>query len=194
VWLVFTDASFNEDVSKNRAGVLVTRAFGLGIDAPLHLVDFCSHKLRRVARSTKTAETLAASEGFDRGFYINSVYQWMGMKCGLFLVLDNSSLFADVGTSNSPKEKRLKVDLALLRESFENGSLSAVIWVETTAQLADSMTKSNDQADSRLLLALSEGVLRHPYLLSKIKISPFFHDLNGAKGGMVERLRQTAHL
>jgi hypothetical protein len=66
--LVFSDASFNEDAAKNRAGVLVTRSFGLTSESPAHIIDFCSHKLRRVARSTKTAETLAASEGFDRGF------------------------------------------------------------------------------------------------------------------------------
>jgi Reverse transcriptase (RNA-dependent DNA polymerase) len=58
IWLTFSDASFSEDYSKNRAGVLVTRSFGLGEKSPMHVIDFCSHKLRRVARSTKTAETL----------------------------------------------------------------------------------------------------------------------------------------
>jgi hypothetical protein len=80
------------------------------------------------------------------------------------------------------------MDLALLRESFENGSLSAVIWAETTAQLADAMTKTNDQADSRLLLVLSDGVLRHSYQDALLKISPAFADLDGAKGGVVKGL------
>ena len=69
IWLTFSDASFSEEYTKNRAGVLVTRSFGLGENSPMHVIDFCSHKLRRVARSTKTAETLAASEGYDRAFY-----------------------------------------------------------------------------------------------------------------------------
>jgi hypothetical protein len=183
--LVFTDASFNDDISKNRAGVLVTRSFGLGRESPAHVIDFCSHKLRRVARSTKTAETLAASEGFDRGYYVGALLAWMGMNSGIFLVLDNSSLYADVSTTRAPKEKRVKVDLALLRESFENGDLGAVIWADTTAQLADAMTKADEKADLRLLLALGEGVLRHPYLDCAVKISPRFSDLNGAKGGVV---------
>jgi hypothetical protein len=101
------------------------------------------------------------------------------------LVFDNSSLYADVSTTRVPKEKRVKVDLALLRESFENGDLGAVIWADTTAQLADAMTKADDKADSRLLLALSEGILCHPYHECPIKISPIFSDLNGAKGGVV---------
>jgi hypothetical protein len=73
IWLVFTDASFHEDVSKNRAGVLITKTLGLEGNSPMHVVDFCSHKLRPVARSTKAAETLAASEGFDRAFYLRAV-------------------------------------------------------------------------------------------------------------------------
>jgi hypothetical protein len=52
--------------------------------------------LRRVARSTKAAETLAASEGFDRGFYLGAVMKWMNIHEQLHLVLDNSSLYADV--------------------------------------------------------------------------------------------------
>jgi hypothetical protein len=73
IWLTFSDASFSEEFTKNRAGVLVTRSFGLGEKSPMLVIDFCSHKLRRVARSTKTAETLAASEGYDRAFYCHAV-------------------------------------------------------------------------------------------------------------------------
>jgi Reverse transcriptase (RNA-dependent DNA polymerase) len=189
--LVFTDASFHEEATRNRAGVLVTRSFGLDSDSPAHVIDFCSHKLRRVARSTKTAETLAASEGYDRAYYIGAVLAWMEIRHGLFMVLDSSSLFADVSSTRTPKEKRLKVDLALLRESFENGDLGAVIWAETTAQLADAMTKADEKADSRMLLALSEGVLRYPYRDCLTKVSPVFGDLNGAKGGVVKDTQST---
>jgi hypothetical protein len=107
---------------------------------PMHVVDFCSHKLRRVARSTKTAETLAASEGFDRDFYIHAISTWMEIDSGQLLVLDNSSLYASVSTTRAQKEKRLKVDLALLRESFENGDLGTVLWTATGTQPADAMT------------------------------------------------------
>jgi hypothetical protein len=183
--LVFTDANFNEDASKNRAGVLVTRSFGLDPTSPCHILDFCSHKLRRVARSTKAAETLAASEGFDRGYYLGAVMKWMNMYEEIRLILDNSSLYADVSTTRVPKEKRVKVDLALLREGFENGDLGGVIWAETAVQLADALTKENVKSDLRLLLALGEGVLRHSYRDCPIKISPVFQDQNGAKGGVV---------
>jgi hypothetical protein len=104
------------------------------------VIYYYSHIFRRVARLTKTAETPAASDGYDRAYYVESVLTWMEIRYGILLVLDRSSLFADVSSTRTPKEERLMVALALLRESFENGDLGAVIWAETTAQLADAMT------------------------------------------------------
>jgi hypothetical protein len=141
---------------------LITRSFGVKNTSLFHAIDFCSHKLRRVARSTKTAETLAASKAYDRAYYCRGLTVWMDQNFskGIILVLNNSSLYSDVSTTRSPKEKRLKVDLALLREAFELGSMISVIWAETTAQLADAITKSDEKSDVRLLLALSDVVLR----------------------------------
>jgi hypothetical protein len=78
VWLTFTDVSLSEDASEDRAGVLVTRSFGLKEQGSIHVIDFCSHMLRRVARSTKAAETSAASEGYDRVYYCWEISRWMG--------------------------------------------------------------------------------------------------------------------
>jgi hypothetical protein len=105
---------------------------------------------------------------------------------GLLLVLDNSSLYMDISTSRTPKEKRLKVDLALLREAFDTGSLCGVIWTATTYQLADAMTKTDEKSDTHLLLALSDGCLRHSYENCPFKISPQFSSLNNAKEGVVK--------
>jgi hypothetical protein len=115
----------------------------------------------------------------------------MEIRHGMFMALESSSLFADVSSTRTRKEKRLKVDLALLRESFQSGDLGAVICAETTTQLADAMTKADEKADSRVLLALSEGVLRHPYRDCLTKVLPVFGDLNGAKGGVVKDTQPT---
>jgi hypothetical protein len=195
-WLTFSDASFHEDASRNRSGALICRTFGLEASSTVHVIDYCSHKLRRVARSTKTAETLAASEAYDRSYYCRALLRWMkiGAMQGIFLVLDNSSLYADVSTTRTPKEKRLKVDLALLREAFEIGTLSAVIWAESAAQLADALTKADENSDSRLLAVLGDGVLRYSYKECSSKISPRHPSLNSAKGGVVEEQWHSSRL
>jgi hypothetical protein len=86
----------------------------------MHVIDLCSHKLRRVARYTKTAEKLAASEGYDRAYYCHALAAWMSatLFSGLLLALDNSSLYMDISSSRTPKEKRLKVDLELATGGF----------------------------------------------------------------------------
>jgi hypothetical protein len=73
-----------------------------------------------------------------------------------------------------------------LREGFENGDLGGVIWAETAVPHADALTKENMKSYLRLLLALGEGVLRHPYRDCPTKISPVFQDRNGVKGGVVK--------
>jgi hypothetical protein len=105
----------------------------------------------------------------------------------MLLVLDNSSLYMDISTSRTPKEKRLKVDLALLREAFDSGGLCAVIWAATANQLADALTKTDEKSDTRnLMLALSDGCWRHSFENCPFKISPQFSNLNAAKVGMVK--------
>jgi hypothetical protein len=58
----------------------------------VYVIDFGSHKLRRVARSTKAVETLTAYEGNERAFYCHSVAVWMSSRLfsGMLPVLDNS--------------------------------------------------------------------------------------------------------
>jgi hypothetical protein len=160
VWLTFSDASFSEDYVKNRAGVLVKSCLASAKRFRMHVIEVCSHKLRRVARSTKAAETFAASEGYDRAIYCHSVAVWISstLFSGMLLALDTSSLYMDISTSRTPKEKRLKVDLALLREAFDSGALCGVIWAATVHQLADAMTKADEKSDTCLMLALGEVV------------------------------------
>jgi hypothetical protein len=127
-----SDASFHvESPERNRAGVIILRAFGLSEKCYLHVIDFRSHKLRRVAQSTNTAENLAASEAYNRAFYMRELSRSVNNMAGIVLVLGNSSLFSDIGTSCTPTEKRIKVDLALLREGFETGELCAVLCVDS---------------------------------------------------------------
>jgi DNA-binding transcriptional regulator LsrR (DeoR family) len=75
------------------------------------------------------------------------------------------------------------VDLALLREAFESGALCGVIWAATVHQLPDAMTKTDENSDTRLMLALGDVCVRHSYENCPFKISPQFASLKTAKAG-----------
>jgi hypothetical protein len=137
----------------------------------MHIVDICSHKLRRVARST--AETRPGSERCDLAFYCRAVAEWMSVTLlkGMSLVLDNLSLYADVITTREPKEKRLKVDLALIREAFEGGELAGIKRAERRTNRLIHL-KNDEKSDTSLLLVMSDGCLRHSYQKCAYKYPP----------------------
>ena len=70
---------------------------------------------------------------------------------------DCNSVFDCVYYHKQVTEKRLLIDVMILKGLIETGEISAVVWVDTKHQYADSLTKS---MSSRLLIgALQSGQL-----------------------------------
>ena len=66
-------------------------------------------------------------------------------------------------------EKRLKIDISVIKQALEKGELQSISWVPGKCQLADCLTKINKEAaealqkymrEGELLINLSEGVTR----------------------------------
>ena len=45
-------------------------------------------------------------------------------------------------STNSVAERRLRIDIAILKEMLEKTEIESIIWVPTNLQLADVLTKS----------------------------------------------------
>ena len=56
-------------------------------------------------------------------------------------VVDNKSLFLSLKTSKHVTEKRLRVDIAALKEQLADHVKNEIKWVGTKQQLADCLTK-----------------------------------------------------
>ena len=103
--------------------------------------------MKRVVKSTLTAETLALQEVIDLAFMIkcmlleisnlNMHNQILPIKC----IIYSKSLYDAVYLSNNPTEKRLKVELCAIHKSLEKGEMQSVKWVVSKDQLADCLTK-----------------------------------------------------
>ena len=59
---------------------------------------------------------------------------------GIILYTDNKSLIDSINTTNLAQDKRLRVDLAALREINDNNDVDFK-WVDTKSQIADVLTK-----------------------------------------------------
>ena len=117
------------------------------------LISWNSRKIKRVARSTLTSETLALCDGVDKAMYINSLISDIlfdgERKLAVDCYTDSRSLTDAVKTSNTLEEKRLLIDLASLREAINRNEIS-VTWIESKSNLANPLTKRT--ASSRCLL------------------------------------------
>ena len=65
-------------------------------------------------------------------------------------VTDNQSLLETVYSTKNIQDKRLKVDVAILRNMLSTGEITKVKWIKSSLQLSNCLTKSG--ASTALLL------------------------------------------
>ena len=109
-----------------------------------------SKKLRRVCKSTEAAETMAMLDAIDACIWLSSMLKEInGEKFGeISINTDNKSLYENVHSTTAVAEKRLRVEIAAIRESIRRDEVK-VKWVPHEKQLADCLTKQG--ADSSAL-------------------------------------------
>ena len=136
---VYADASYgNLRDGGSQGGYIIFLSDRYGRCSPM---SWCSKRIRRVARSTLSAETQAAVEALDASYLLKkSLSEIVDADLEVTLYTDNKSLIDAINTTNLTTDKRLRVDLAALREMFENDEVKFK-WIETKKQLADILTK-----------------------------------------------------
>ena len=142
VIVIYSDASYgNLRDGGSQGGNIVFLADENGGCAP---VSWTSKRLKRVTKSTLSAETLAAGDALDSARMVSGIFSELVVtddkKVEIFLYTDNKSLYDAVGTSNLVADKGLRIDVAALREASDNQEV-CFRWVESNKQLADALTK-----------------------------------------------------
>ena len=154
---VFSDASFgNLPGGASQLGYIIFCYDNSGNAIPL---TWASKKAKRVARSTLTAETLAAVEAVDAACLLkNSLEEVLRKEIPpIQLFVDNRSLHDAAMTSNVIADKRLMIDMSSLREMVDRRELQ-IKWVNTEQQLANVLTKAGASRDN-LVNVLKTGRL-----------------------------------
>ena len=153
----FCDASYaNLSCGGSQGGNIVFLAGSRGKMCP---ISWGSRKLRRVCRSTIAAETMAVLDTIDvcvwLSFMINELLNQKLEKT--IIKTDSKSLQQIVNSTTGVEEKRLRVEIAAIRENIERGNVQ-IDWVSTKGQLADVFTKKGVDNKS-LLYVLKKGTL-----------------------------------
>lgn len=140
--VVFVDAGFagNKDLS-SQIGYVITLRDATGT---CNIIHWSSKKCRRVTRSVTASELFGLVEGFDTGSCIKATQdQLYGRQIPLVICTDSKSVFEAITKLGTTAEKRLMIDIAMLRQSYERRELAEIKWIHGDSNPADAMTKSN---------------------------------------------------
>ncbi len=112
------------------------------------------------------AETLATVDGIEEGAYtrhvIETVYGWSPGTVQLVAVTDSRSLEAAAHSSGLITDRKMRIDLAVLREGIAREEYH-VMWKGGKDMMADALTKKGVNTENLVRLVRSG---RMPYSVS----------------------------
>ncbi len=147
-----------EKHSAVRGGFIIFRHFGTII----YPILWSPSRLRRVARSSATAEILSAADAMDKPFHIPKLLFQFYIDSSVELGTDSHELFNFVCTDKQLEESANKINFATMRSFFENGTLRSMFWIPEHYMFADALTNGNRQTAALLNRVLCEGVSSSP--------------------------------
>lgn len=152
--LIFTDAAHAnlcDGVSSSMAFVV----FLMGEKGCCPL-SWRANKIHRVVRSTLAAEALSLQEGIEEAVYIKSMLQEVlgNAKTELPIVayVDNKSVVEAIYSTKMVDDRRLRIDIAAIKQYLVRREVDAVRWVPGDDQLANCLTKKG--ASGKQLLCI----------------------------------------
>ena len=116
--------------------------------------------MNRVTKSPLASETLALCDGADAAYLVASqLTELFGLlkMPEICCYVDNVSLKETLNTSTIVSDKRLRVDIARLREMVHHEEIR-VCWIEGKSQIADALTKRGS-SNEKLMQVLKSGTL-----------------------------------
>ena len=102
-----------------------------------------------MTRSVLAAELYALAAGFDAAAAFRpAMTEILGKDVPLVAYTDSKSLFDALTSINTTAEKRLLIDLQVLRQAYEYREITEVAWIPSEQNPADGLTK--DRANGAL--------------------------------------------
>ena len=143
--IAFTDASLGGlPNGESQCGSLV---FVVDSAGNCNLLSWSSKQIKRIVRSSLSAETLGMSECLDSVIFVKMLYREMNFgdankgDIDITLFTDSKSLINGIKSNKPVSEKRLRFDVNSVKEAVQNHQLQSVKWIDSKRQLADMLTK-----------------------------------------------------
>ena len=147
----YSDASLANLPSGNSTGGYVI--FLAGENNLVSPIAWKSKTLRRVVRSTISAEASAMIDALDLSYFISQVLseildpnikienKKLSLTIPIVAFTDNKSLYRNAHSTTMADEHRLRIDHAAIKQMLSHNELQGFIWVPAEKQLADCLAK-----------------------------------------------------
>ena len=101
-----------------------------------------------MVKSTSCAEAMALVSGCEMGILLQAVlFEITGISIPVVAVTDCKNVKRAVYSSNNIEDKRMKIEICVLRKYLKSEDIKEIKWVDTTSQLADVLTKAGVNPD-----------------------------------------------
>src|SRR5438552_760359 len=112
-----------------------------------NIIHWTFAKCKRVVCSVLAAELYAMAHSFDLAIAIKAaINAILDRPIPFAIYTDSKSLYNSLVFFNTVMEKRLLIDLKVLRESYKRRKLVDVFWIPAPQNLADGLTKPLSKA------------------------------------------------
>ena len=125
-----------------------------------------SSKINRVANNILEAETLACSSGMDEAIAIKDtieeIFKLPRNTIPVDVVIDSNSLEEALRSTAAVDSKRLRRDMARIKENMAKRYVNSVTWVPGNRMLADMMTKQGVNTAALQVVMMSGSLNEKP--------------------------------
>jgi hypothetical protein len=154
--MIFTDSFFvnNRDLSSQIDYVIC-----LIDDTHANILHWSSIKRKRVTRSILTAELFVMIHDFDVDSVLKSSLIKMFNKevfISLILITDSKFLYDCLIRLSITIEKRLMIDVMILRQFYERREITEVIWIHGINNSVDSMIKAKSSTTLKTMIDINQ--------------------------------------
>ena len=137
----YSDASFGKLHDGGSQGGMFLELCSNEVSCPIY---WQSKRIHRVVNNVMSAETLAMKDALDAGFLVKNLLEELlfsgRAQVQMEAITDSKSLYESAHSIKSASDRRLRIDLSILREYVMNEECT-VSWVPSENQLADVLTK-----------------------------------------------------
>lgn len=138
---VFVDAGFGASLDSSfQLGLIITEIVK---NVYVDVVHYGSLKSKRIMKSVLAPELFGMVHGFNIPSIIRLTFNAMLDKViPLHVYTDSRSLYDCPKRINQTTEKRLLIDLQMIRQSYERREITKAFWISTKQNPADAFTNA----------------------------------------------------